>query len=85
MNFTDYIREYRKANGLSMDEFAAKAGLSKGYISMLENNRNAKDRKPVSPTLKSLKEEYNMFYRAAEGRLRPDPSPAERGDAYDFL
>ena len=34
---------------------------------------------------RNFKEEYNMFYRAAEGRLRPDPSPAERGDAYDFL
>jgi repressor LexA len=36
----DYVKQYRAENRLTMQEFADKAGLSKGYISMLEKGRN---------------------------------------------
>ena len=37
-----------------MDAFASKAGVSKSYISMIENDKNARDDKPISPTLTTL-------------------------------
>jgi len=40
---------------MSMEDFAKKAHLSKGYISILESGRNPKSKKPISPTLKTLK------------------------------
>ena len=36
MTLGDLIKNYREETGMSMDEFAEKSGLSKGYISMLE-------------------------------------------------
>lgn len=49
------IKEYRENNLLSMKDFADKCNLSKGYISMLENGVNPRNKKPIAPTIPSLK------------------------------
>ena len=40
MTLGELIREYREQHSMSMEEFARLSGLSKGYISMLEKNKN---------------------------------------------
>lgn len=50
MTLGDIIKKYRKENNISMSEFASNCSLSKGYISMLENNINPRNNKPISPT-----------------------------------
>lgn len=47
------ISKYRKKNGLSVRQFAAKCGLSKAYISLLENGRAGSDH-PPSPSLTAV-------------------------------
>lgn len=54
MTLGDIIKKYRKENNISMSEFASNCSLSKGYISMLENNVNPRNNKPISPTLPSI-------------------------------
>ena len=54
MTLGDIIKKYRKENNISMSEFACNCSLSKGYISMLENNINPRNNKPISPTLPSI-------------------------------
>lgn len=54
MKLSSIVKNFRTFNNISMDEFANRAGLSKSYISMIENGKNARDDKPISPTLKSL-------------------------------
>lgn len=54
MTLGDIIKSYREKNGISMSEFAEKCSLSKGYISMLENNINPRNNKPIAPTLPSI-------------------------------
>ena len=54
MTLGDIIKKYRKDNNISMSEFASNCSLSKGYISMLENNVNPRNNKPISPTLPSI-------------------------------
>lgn len=54
MNIGDIIKDYREKNNITMDEFATKSGLSKGYISMLEKNENPKTKLPIMPTTKTL-------------------------------
>ena len=54
MTLGDIIKKYRKENNMSMSEFASNCSLSKGYISMLENNINPRNNKPISPTLPSI-------------------------------
>ena len=54
MTIGDVVKSYREKNNVSMGEFAGNCGLSKGYISMLENNINPRNNKPISPTLPSI-------------------------------
>ena len=51
MTLGDLIREYREQHGMSMEEFARLSGLSKGYISMLEKNKNPRNGKPIVPSI----------------------------------
>ncbi|MEG0411114.1 MAG: helix-turn-helix transcriptional regulator [Bacilli bacterium] len=55
MNLSQFIKSYRKANKLTMQELADKSGLSKGYISMLENDNNYRGKKKTIPSIDVLK------------------------------
>jgi len=52
----DIIKEYRNKHNLTMDEFAKRSSLSKGYISMLEKNENPRNKKPIAPSLEVIKQ-----------------------------
>lgn len=54
MTLGDIIKNYRERNNITIGEFASVCSLSKGYISMLENNINPRNNKPISPTLPSM-------------------------------
>ena len=54
------IELYMNENGLTYETFGKKCGLSKGYISMLVNNRNPKTGKPPIPTV----ETYNRLAKS---------------------
>ena len=47
MTLGDIVRKYRESNNMSLAEFAQACSLSKGYISMLENNINPRNNKPI--------------------------------------
>lgn len=52
----EIIANYRKENKLSQRKFAERCkGISNGYISMIENNRNPKTDEPIVPSLGKLK------------------------------
>ena len=55
MTLGDLVREYREKHNISMDDFSKMCKLSKGYISMLENNINPRNNKPIAPTLPTIK------------------------------
>lgn len=54
MTLGDILKKYREDNHISMDDFSKKSALSKGYISMLENNINPRNNKPIAPTLPTI-------------------------------
>lgn len=53
MTIGDVIKEFRKLNELSLEEFGKLAGLSRSYVSMLENNRDPRGN-PVNPSLETI-------------------------------
>lgn len=55
MRLEDIIRQYRDAQNLSMQEFADKCGLSKGYISMLEKGRHPQNNRQLVPSLNTIR------------------------------
>lgn len=50
----EIIKEYREKHGLSMQEFADRSGLTKGYISMLEKNSNPRSRSGITPSIETF-------------------------------
>lgn len=68
------IKDYRLKNSLTMQEFADRAGLSKGYISMVENEHNPSTGKPITPGLESYKSLANAMRMSLDELLkRVDP------------
>ena len=55
MTLGDIIKQYRLDNGLSMDSFSEKSGITKGYISMLEQNKHPKTGNAINPSLEVIK------------------------------
>lgn len=54
MKLGEWLKEYRRQHGLSMQNFADSCGFSKAYVSMLEKGVNPTTNKPVSPTMQTF-------------------------------
>lgn len=54
MNLEDILKNYRSKENLSMQEFANRCGLSKGYISMLEKGKHPQSNRPLVPSISTL-------------------------------
>lgn len=54
MYLGELIKKYRHEHDLSMQTFADKCGVSKGYIAMLEKNINSKTGEPVVPSIETF-------------------------------
>lgn len=62
MKLSELIKTYRKENKLTMQTFADKSGLSKGYISMLENDfKPTNTNKKIIPSLDVFKKLANAM------------------------
>ena len=54
MHLGDIIKQYRNEHDLSMQAFADRCGVSKGYVAMLERNVNSKTGEPVTPSIETF-------------------------------
>lgn len=77
MTLGDIIKRYRTEHDLSMDAFAAKSGMSKAYISLLEKNQHPKTGKPIAPSLRSIKQaadgmnmDFDVLIKMIDGNVR---------------
>lgn len=48
------VKNYRRNNHLTMQEFADKCGLSKAYISMLEKGKHPQNARNLKPNIETL-------------------------------
>ncbi|WP_405379728.1 helix-turn-helix domain-containing protein [Phascolarctobacterium sp.] len=55
MRLAEYVYNYRKEHGLSMQAFGDMCGLSRAYISILEKGINPTTGKPFVPAIETLK------------------------------
>lgn len=62
MTLGQIIRAYRDENHMSMDDFSRASGISKAYISQLENNLNPKTGEPPVPSINSIKKAANGMF-----------------------
>lgn len=54
MILSEIIKNYRHINHLTMQEFADRCGLSKGYISMLEKGKHPQNSRRLMPSIPTL-------------------------------
>lgn len=78
----EIIKEYREKNKMSMEEFAASAELSKGYISMLEKNKHPNAKNPIAPSLatfnkvaRAMKMDVDTLLKAVDANQKVTVSP----------
>lgn len=57
----EVIKQYRTKNKITMAEFAEKSNLSKGYISMLENNKNPQNNRALVPSVETFNKVANAM------------------------
>lgn len=62
MTLGQIIRAYRDENRMSMDDFSRASGISKAYISQLENNLNPKTGEPPVPSINSIRKAANGMF-----------------------
>ena len=55
MTIGEWVKQYRKSHGMSMQDFGDVCGLSRAYISILEKGINPTTRKPFIPTIQTIK------------------------------
>lgn len=74
MELQDFIKKYRKEKHLTMQEFADRCGLSKGYISMLESGKHPQSQRPIVPSIETYSKlaagmnmQIDEFLRAIDG------------------
>ena len=53
MTIGEIVSKYCKEHGITFQQFAVKCSLSKGYVSMLVNEKNPKTGKPLKPTIET--------------------------------
>lgn len=56
-----YVKQYRERHKLSMQEFADKADLSKGYISMLEKGKHPQNNREIVPSIETVNKIANAM------------------------
>lgn len=66
----EIIKQFREENNMTMETFATKAGLSKGYISMLEKNKNPKSSKQLLPSIDTFKKAAKVMSMSADDLIR---------------
>lgn len=55
MKLEELIRQFREREHLTMQEFADRCGLSKGFVSMLEKGQHPQSKRRLIPSLATLK------------------------------
>lgn len=61
MKLGERIKSLRTSRGMTMQELADHANLSKGYISMLEKGENPQTKKPIIPSLDTVNNISKVF------------------------
>ena len=54
MTIGELVHQYREEHSISLREFARNAGISNGYLCLLERGYHPKTMKPIVPTLTKL-------------------------------
>lgn len=80
MTLGEIIKSYRIEHNMSMDDFSQKSGISKAYISLLEKNEHPKTKRPIAPSVDSIRKaaagmgmDFNALFAMIDGNVDLSP------------
>lgn len=76
------IKEIRKEKGITIQEVADKAGVSKGLISQIENNRTIPSLLVLINIINALDVDLNEFFKDFNSDLDAGPVVVRKNDSY---
>lgn len=76
------IKEIRKINGVTIQELAVKAGVSKGLISQIENNRTVPSLFVLINIINALEVDLNEFFKDFNSDNALGPIIVKKKDSY---
>ncbi|MDM1293073.1 helix-turn-helix transcriptional regulator [Sphingobacterium sp. N143] len=76
------IKEIRKEKGITIQEVANKAGVSKGLISQIENNRTIPSLLVLINIINALEVDLNEFFKDFNSELDAGPVIVRKKDSY---
>ncbi|WP_313517021.1 helix-turn-helix domain-containing protein [Sphingobacterium sp.] len=79
------IKEIRKNKSITIQELANKAGVSKGLISQIENNRTIPSLPVLINIISSLEIDINQFFEDFSGPKEPGPVIVLKKENYSSL
>ncbi|MBB2149351.1 helix-turn-helix domain-containing protein [Pedobacter gandavensis] len=77
------IKEIRKERGITIQELADRAGVSKGLISQIENNRTVPSLMVLIDIIKSLDVDLNQFFKDISDSANKAPVVVKRKSEYE--
>lgn len=91
MTLGDIIKRYREEHGMSQSEFARLSKLSRGYVSMLEQNKNPQSGRPITLTLDTMAKaasamgmDVNDLFRMVDGKIDLAETASTSSSAFVF-
>lgn len=87
MRLGTIINDYRTKNGISMDEFAKRSGLSKAYVGFLEKGIHPKTLHPIRPSIDAINKcatamgmDFTVLFNMLDEVITLNPSTDETDD-----
>ncbi len=85
LQIADQIRERRKAKGITVQELADRASVSKGMISQIENNRVVPSLVVLIEIIRSLDVDLNVFFKEIGSNKDTRTILVKRRDEYKYF
>ena len=91
MRLGTIINEYRTKNGISMEEFAKRSGLSKAYVGFLEKGIHPKTLHPIRPSIDVINKcavamgmDFSALFNKLDEVVTLNPSSDETDEPLSF-
>jgi transcriptional regulator with XRE-family HTH domain len=79
------VKSFRRDKGITVQELANKANVSKGFISQIENSRTIPSLMVLVDIIKALEVDLNVFFENIFIDKRPSPILLMRSDDYEYF
>src|ERR1700761_8387819 len=83
IQISNHIKDKRRERNITVQELAARANVSKGLISQVENSRTVPSLMVLIDIIKALEIDLNEFFKDIRSHTQQSPVLVKRKDEYE--